>query len=75
VLELVTTVSIIGALAFYASRRFRSQGNAFVFDSSGWYEEYLEAGDLPCPWCQAPTRETDRACPACARVFGSPAHT
>ncbi len=26
--------------------------------------------DLPCPWCFAPTRETDRTCPSCARRFG-----
>ncbi len=71
-LELVATASVITALVFYASRHIRSQGSPWVFDSSGWYEEYLEAGDLPCPWCQAPTRETDQACPSCARVFGSP---
>lgn len=74
-LELVTVASIITALVFFASRRFRAQGSAFVFDSSGWQDGYLEAGDLPCPWCQSPTRETDRACPSCARVFGSPLPT
>ena len=71
-LELVTTASIITVLVFYAARQFRSPGSAFVFDSSGWSEQYLETGDLPCPWCQAPTREADQACPSCARVFGSP---
>jgi len=25
--------------------------------------------DLPCPWCQAPTRETDTACPSCHEPF------
>ena len=71
-LELVTAATIISVLVFYASRYVRSRGGAFVFGSSSWYEDYLEAGDLPCPWCQAPTREADRACPSCARVFGSP---
>jgi hypothetical protein len=72
VLEIVTTVSIITALVFYAVRHIRSQTSPLVFDGSGWSGEYLEAGDLPCPWCQAPTREADQACPSCARVFGSP---
>jgi hypothetical protein len=72
VLELFTTASIITALVFFATRRIRFQGSNFVFDSSGWSRDYIETGDLPCPWCQAPTREADQACPSCARVFGSP---
>jgi hypothetical protein len=71
VLELVATASVISALLYFSSRHFRSRGSAFVFDTTGWYEDYLETGDLPCPWCQSPTRETDRACPSCARAFGS----
>ena len=27
-------------------------------------------GDLPCPWCLAPTREDDRYCPTCGQRFG-----
>jgi hypothetical protein len=71
VLELVATAAVISALVFFASRHFRSRGGAFVFDSSGWYEDYLEPGDLPCPWCRGSTRETDRACASCGRTFGS----
>jgi hypothetical protein len=26
--------------------------------------------DLPCPWCQAATREEDIACPSCREPFG-----
>lgn len=26
--------------------------------------------DLPCPWCLAPTSESDSACPSCGRSFG-----
>ena len=33
----------------------------------GSEEEFV---DLPCPWCQAPTTESDAACPACAQPFG-----
>jgi hypothetical protein len=29
-----------------------------------------EDSDLPCPWCKAPTNETDQACRACGRRFG-----
>lgn len=71
-LELVTTASIITVVVFYATRHFRSRTSPIAFDSSSWFEEYRETGDLPCPWCQAPTRETDQACPSCARVFGLP---
>lgn len=26
--------------------------------------------DLPCPWCYAPTDETDNRCRGCGREFG-----
>ena len=26
--------------------------------------------DLPCPWCRAPTAETDTSCPRCGKRFG-----
>ena len=26
--------------------------------------------DLPCPWCQAATSDTDTRCPGCGRRFG-----
>ncbi len=26
--------------------------------------------DLPCPWCLAPTLETDSRCPNCGQRFG-----
>ncbi|MDX1468303.1 MAG: hypothetical protein R3258_03080 [Acidimicrobiia bacterium] len=26
--------------------------------------------DLPCPWCYAPTEETDASCGGCGRAFG-----
>ena len=68
----IVTVSIITALVFYVARQFRSQGSPFLFERAGWFEEYVEAGDLPCPWCQAPTQEADQACPSCERVFGLP---
>lgn len=28
------------------------------------------SGDLPCPWCYAPTGETDKTCGGCGRNFG-----
>ncbi len=31
-------------------------------------EEFV---DLPCPWCQAPTGESDTACPNCREPFGA----
>jgi hypothetical protein len=29
-----------------------------------------ESSDLPCPWCQAQTREGDRQCTTCGQRFG-----
>jgi hypothetical protein len=29
-----------------------------------------EAPDLPCPWCESPTREEDNHCPSCGQRFG-----
>lgn len=26
--------------------------------------------DLPCPWCYAPTEESDARCRGCGRTFG-----
>jgi hypothetical protein len=26
--------------------------------------------DLPCPWCLAPTEESDVSCPSCGEPFG-----
>jgi hypothetical protein len=26
--------------------------------------------DLPCPWCLAPTEESDVSCPSCGEHFG-----
>lgn len=72
-LEPITTVAIVTALVIYVARHFRVSGRkSFLFDRTAWFEEYVEAGDLPCPWCHAPTREADKACPSCERVFGLP---
>ena len=42
------------------------------FRSGAGYDDLLEEDyvDLPCPWCQAPTREDDTTCPSCAHPFG-----
>lgn len=29
-----------------------------------------DGNDLPCPWCQGPTRETDSSCSSCGQPFG-----
>ncbi len=70
-LEFVASASILSAVVFGAIRRFRHR-QGFLLDTGRWYEAYVEAGDLPCPWCHAPTKETDTACPSCRRSFGAP---
>ncbi len=44
-------------------RKLRSRG----IEDADFDEEFV---DLPCPWCEAPTRETDSACPSCHQAFG-----
>ncbi len=34
------------------------------------YEPEGRMADLPCPWCLAPTGESDERCPACGQKFG-----
>ena len=29
-----------------------------------------DVSDLPCPWCQAQTTESDAHCPSCGQRFG-----
>lgn len=31
---------------------------------------HSDVPDLPCPWCEAPTREEDSRCPSCGQRFG-----
>ncbi len=43
-----------------------------VADNSGGFRHAAidESSDLPCPWCQSATRESDRNCPTCGQRFG-----
>ena len=43
--------------------RLRSRG----IDDTDFGEDLV---DLPCPWCEAQTKETDSACPSCHQAFG-----
>lgn len=55
-----------GILVFSRTRRQRDvdwEQLAVELPSEG-------AEDLPCPWCYAPTNETDARCPSCGRRFG-----
>ena len=36
-------------------------------DAVSLYDDFV---DLPCPWCNAQTREDDTACPSCLQPFG-----
>ena len=33
-------------------------------------EDDANPPDLPCPWCLAPTEESDVSCPSCGEHFG-----
>ena len=53
----------VGATLVVGTLRARANDGAYSDE---------ELVDLPCPWCEAQTRETDRACPSCHQAFGVP---
>lgn len=64
VLATATTGLFALALVMRGNERFESQPRLVVSarDERG--------DDLPCPWCYAPTEESDSRCTGCGREFG-----
>jgi len=67
----IAIATVFIAVAFVAvgtsSRPVMSSSATEVLPRSGFEEP---VADLPCPWCQAPTRENDSSCPSCGQPFG-----
>lgn len=63
---LVAVAATTGLLAVAKGHTER----AFVVDPRLVVDLSREDGDLPCPWCRAPTSEADPRCPTCDRRFG-----
>jgi len=63
-LETVIVVSLFAALLLAGGGTTNTALDLRVSDTTE---------DLPCPWCLAPTQETDDACTACGQEFGQPA--
>ncbi|HZJ48376.1 MAG TPA: hypothetical protein VFD97_05000 [Acidimicrobiia bacterium] len=67
----IAIASVFIAVAFVAvstsSRPLLSANVTEVLPASVFDEPLA---DLPCPWCQAQTRENDANCPSCGQPFG-----
>ncbi len=61
-------VVVLGTLAISGRRPLSQTGPAFDLAGSVAFDD--DPGDLPCPWCLAPTREQDPRCPSCGQRFG-----
>ena len=61
-LEISFIVAVVAGAALVVGRLRRQ--DTTLFDDS------YDVVDLPCPWCQAATREDDTACPSCDHPFG-----
>ena len=59
---LLVTVAIF-AIGGRANSATQTSGRLVLRESE-------EGMDLPCPWCQAQTRESDDHCPSCGQRFG-----
>lgn len=65
-LVVATATTGLFALALGAKGNQRFKGSRGLVLSVGDDRD----GDLPCPWCYAPTDETDSRCGGCGRDFG-----
>ncbi len=60
-LETVIVISLFAALLLAGSTSNDTALDLQVSDGPA---------DLPCPWCLAPTQESDAYCSACGQEFG-----
>jgi hypothetical protein len=68
---LETLVVVASATGLYTlARRSRSHEMFEVNPSLVVMFAEQRGDDLPCPWCYAPTDETDTRCRGCGRKFG-----
>ena len=71
-IELLVGGSLVAAVAAVSISRGMPQSAEAVLqlDPIRVDDPDRDGPDLPCPWCQAPTNETDEHCPSCRRKFG-----
>ena len=78
-LELVVAGSVVTALLVAATRQQHDRADLSrpalvdvptIMEAGDELNPGLDFPDLPCPWCESPTREDDRACPSCGQRFG-----
>lgn len=68
-LEILVVVASVAGL-FSLARGNRSHQTSQVNASLLGMLTDRRGEDLPCPWCYAPTDETDTRCRGCGRKFG-----
>ncbi len=62
-LEIGLVLAIFAGATFVIGRIRHERGIDALLDA--------DLVDLPCPWCRAPTREEDAACPSCHQEFAA----
>lgn len=62
-LETIVILILFIALVAAGGRRVRAEHPPTI--------QLGDYADLPCPWCRAPTRESDDYCTGCGQTFGS----
>ena len=68
---LETLVLVVSAAGLFAlARGNRSYQTSEISPSLLTMFTDRRGEDLPCPWCYAPTDETDTRCLGCGRKFG-----
>jgi hypothetical protein len=65
---LVVATATTGLLAL--AKGFRGNEKLSPGERSEAVSPERPGDDLPCPWCYAPTHESDRRCGGCGRTFG-----
>ncbi len=63
--DVVVASAFVAAGVLAVNRRFTPGSLPTASAPSAGFDS-----DLPCPWCQAPTREDDERCPSCRQRFG-----
>jgi hypothetical protein len=64
VVATATTGLFVLAKGFRGNEKFSPNRRSVTVRAEG------PGDDLPCPWCYAPTHESDRRCGGCGRSFG-----
>ena len=76
-MELILASSVVAAMLLATTQRPDRSREPSLFSRSPVTlptltveDMQMDFADLPCPWCNAATREDDKSCPSCGQRFG-----